>query len=236
MNGKLKSRRAGSIPSAAAVLSLVLSGALLAGSPRIQVDRKDFDFGRRYQGESIEHVFVIRNAGDDTLRINNVRSSCGCTATLLDKHALAPGESAELKATFSTGRFRGQVEKMISVYSNDEQNPTTILQLQGEVAVDLEVSPTQLYFVNLKQGERLERQLTISNLSDQPIEIKEVASTVPELKMELAKLRLKPGESTTLRLSVDKVTEQLRLTGDLTIYNTSKQDKIKVPMFGGRIN
>ena len=217
---------------------IILSPVLLpaAGSPKIHVDKMEYDLGKIYRGDIAEHIFVISNQGDDTLRISNVRTSCGCTAAMLNKKALAPHEKAELKASFDSGRFKGEVKKMISVYSNDQNSPVLTLYLLAEVTVNLEVTPSQVYLMGLKAGERLERKISLKNLSSGPITIKEVSSTVPEIKIELSRMKLQPGESAELKLVIEKITQETKLSGGLTIYNTSKQKEIKISLYGGRIN
>lgn len=40
---------------------------------RIQVSAEEFDFGRVPQGASISHVFWLKNIGEDTLRITDIK-------------------------------------------------------------------------------------------------------------------------------------------------------------------
>jgi len=205
------------------------------GSPKIKVDKTVFDFGVIYRGNSAEGDFIIRNEGNDTLRIKNVRSSCGCTAAILDKKNLGPNEQTKLNAKFSSGRFKGRVNKKIFVYTNDTQSPITVLEVQGEVKVDLEVTPSMIYFSGLKVGDRVERKISLKNVSDSMITVQEISSTVPAIKLELLKMKIVPGEAANLNLVVDKVEKDMKLTGSLTIRNTSRQDMITVQLYGGRI-
>lgn len=41
--------------------------------PKITVSAESFDFGRVPQGASIAHAFWIKNVGEDTLRITDVK-------------------------------------------------------------------------------------------------------------------------------------------------------------------
>jgi hypothetical protein len=41
--------------------------------PRIAVSAESFDFGRVPQGASISHIFWIKNVGEDTLRITDIK-------------------------------------------------------------------------------------------------------------------------------------------------------------------
>lgn len=205
------------------------------GSPKIEVDAQVFDFGVIYRGGSAEHDFIIRNGGNDTLRIKEVRSSCGCTAAILDQKTLGPNGQTKLKARFDSGRFKGKVIKKIFVYTNDPKTPTTILEITGEIKVDLEVSPSMVYFSGLKAGDRITRKISLKNLSDSLITIQEISSTVPAIKLELSKMKIEPGEASNLNLTVDEVEKDMKLTGSLTIRNTSRQDTVTVRLYGGRI-
>jgi len=44
-----------------------------ASGPRIEFDQDNFDWGEVMHGETIEHVFKVRNTGTETLRITNVK-------------------------------------------------------------------------------------------------------------------------------------------------------------------
>jgi hypothetical protein len=41
--------------------------------PRLQVSAEEFDFGRTPQGSTISHVFWLKNIGEDTLRITDIK-------------------------------------------------------------------------------------------------------------------------------------------------------------------
>jgi len=49
--------------------------AKLASGPKITVDKAVHDFGSIKATESVEHVFVLRNAGDADLKIEKVKKT-----------------------------------------------------------------------------------------------------------------------------------------------------------------
>ena len=55
-----------------AIVWLMLLSSVLA-APKIQVDKKDWDFGTVCRNATIRHAYVIRNVGDSTLTIIKVR-------------------------------------------------------------------------------------------------------------------------------------------------------------------
>ncbi len=115
-------------------LLVMLSGVAALATPQIAVDNNVYDFGTVLAGVVVTHTFVLTNAGDQTLAIASVRTSCGCTTTDLVKKSLAPGESVRLDAVFDTLDYGGRtVTKMIYVQSNDPATPKLVLQLKGTV-------------------------------------------------------------------------------------------------------
>jgi rhodanese-related sulfurtransferase len=114
---------------------LLIIPALVMAAPKIVVDQAVYDFGEIKEGTIVTHAFVIRNEGTDPLVFTRrPYSSCGCTVAALPKEVLLPGESLELVATFDSTGFGGRhVRKEIRVYTNDPENPVTVLALVGYV-------------------------------------------------------------------------------------------------------
>ncbi|MCE5271580.1 DUF1573 domain-containing protein [bacterium] len=219
------------------VLSLgELSAQQPQSGPKIEALQPNYEFGAIYRGAVVTHKFSLRNVGRATLVIDNVRSSCGCTVALADKKEVAPGESTYISASFDSGRFSGKVQKEIYVQSNDSLQPVTKLSLEGEVRVDLSVSPNQMYFSGLKEGERIERKINLLNTSEITIGITEVSCTVPDVRFELPKLKLKPGENTQMLLVVDKVTRETKLTGSMTIHFTGPQKEVTIKLYSRAVD
>ena len=75
--------------------------------------------------------FAFTNTGATPLVLTSVKASCGCTVTDYPKAAIAPGESAEITATFK-GAKPGAFSKSIRVASNAEAGVQTLL-LKGTV-------------------------------------------------------------------------------------------------------
>lgn len=103
--------------------------------PRIKFREDSHDFGKIKQGLSLTYVFEFKNEGDEILNINNVRSSCGCTAALVSEKKIAPGGKGELKVTFNSQGYQGKVTKYVYVESNDPTLPNKQLEISGEIEV-----------------------------------------------------------------------------------------------------
>ena len=117
------------------VLLVVLSGVGAFAAPQITVDEAVYQFGAVLEGAMVTHTFVLTNAGDETLTITNVSTTCGCTTTDLVKKTLTSGESVNLDVRFDSVGYGGQtITKLINVESNDPAaQPKFVLQLHGAV-------------------------------------------------------------------------------------------------------
>lgn len=117
-------------------LSFFLAASLVAatsveaqkksGGPRMEIEPEEYDFGSVQQDEKLVHEFAIHNTGDEVLEIRRISTTCGCTAALTADKSVAPGESTTLRVTLETRKYRGTIERSVSVASNDPRRVHTV--------------------------------------------------------------------------------------------------------------
>ncbi len=113
---------------------LLTFAGLLSGAPHLEVPAPVHDFGIIDEGKIYTHDFVLKNTGTDTLKIFSVRTSCGCTATLLDNTSIAPGDSQVLHVSFNSRGYGGRsFVKPVSIVSNDPDQPEVRVLIRGQV-------------------------------------------------------------------------------------------------------
>ena len=100
-------------------------------SAYITFDSLTINYGKILQGDIGTVDFKFTNTGDRDLKINKVRSSCGCTIPKKPDSLIAPGVSDLIKVNYDTERI-GIINKTIIVNSN-AANETVILKITGEV-------------------------------------------------------------------------------------------------------
>lgn len=100
-------------------------------SAYITFDSLTINYGKILQGDNGTVDFKFTNTGDRDLKINKVRSSCGCTIPKKPDSLIAPGLSDLIKVNYDTERI-GIINKTIIVNSN-AANETVILKITGEV-------------------------------------------------------------------------------------------------------
>lgn len=129
-------------------------------APIIVIEPDYLDFGPVSQAKgTVSKTVSLSNEGNEDLIIKNMDTSCGCTSASIVfndiegpkfgmashgtnprnwEQIIAPGESAQLKVYYDPNvhkDMRGQVERVVFVYSNDPRNnkkPVRISVLQTD--------------------------------------------------------------------------------------------------------
>jgi hypothetical protein len=204
-------------PLAVAATNLV-SGP--AAGPRIQFAEPTYDFGEIQAGELVKHDFVFTNLGTETLRIDQVRTSCGCTAAGQWDRELAPGATGKIPIQFTSASFRGQVLKTVTVISNDPRQTNTPLQLKGKVWVPVEVNPSSVMFQYDGESSVVESRTVriVSNVKE-PLVLSELSCTNPAFKAELKEEQ--PGKEFTLQISTVPPVGTGMITAPVTLKTSS---------------
>ena len=91
------------------------------------------DFGEVQEGKTVEYEFNFDNSGNSTLKIGDIKTSCGCTAALVSKKDLAPGEKGTLNVKLNTANRSGKMSRTITVSSNDPKNPKKVLTVYVDI-------------------------------------------------------------------------------------------------------
>src|SRR5262249_49030104 len=217
----------------AAVGLLLLGAPARGGGPAVQVPV--FDFGFAEQGTTVVHQFALKNTGKTTIRIEDVRSSCGCTAAAAEGKLLTPGQIGWLAVRLDTTGLVGKTTKTVTLRTSDAPTPEVLPELTGTVLADLVVTPTPLYLGHVWRGETVRRELRISTGRPGPTTTTYGVSSVETESWALhtyVQPGDKPGEQ-KLIVDLDPEVPAGRFNDQITIHTTSpRQPVITVPVFG----
>lgn len=152
-----------------AITLLILGGGVLlfSSSPstkatttvsqnaKVQTEQRDFDWGQiSMKDGNVSKTFIIKNAGVDTLKLSNIKTSCHCTKAQVTINGVTsssfgmnsvsswvgdvpPGGEAGLQVIFDPNYHGpsgvGSVNRLVSVETNDPQNKTIEFSLTANV-------------------------------------------------------------------------------------------------------
>lgn len=111
------------------VVAFALSGTSAAQKktgPVMEIEPEEYDFGGVQQNQKLVHEFTVKNVGTENLEIRRIATSCGCTAAVPADRIVRPGGSTTLEVVLETRKYKGVIDKSVSVASNDRDVVRTI--------------------------------------------------------------------------------------------------------------
>lgn len=101
--------------------------------PVLHFGQTQHDFGKVKAGKIVDYTFNFDNEGNSTLKIKDIKTSCGCTAALVSSELLEPGEQGTLKVELDTSNRSGKMSRTITISSNDPKDPKKILTVYADI-------------------------------------------------------------------------------------------------------
>lgn len=117
--------------------------AVATAGAKIEVVTDTADFGEVKPKSTHSFVYQFKNSGSETLNISRVQSTCGCTVPELAKKDYAPGETGEIKITYTAASREGETVKHLYVHSNDASNPRYPLIVKSVTVLKASVEPAK---------------------------------------------------------------------------------------------
>ncbi len=152
------------------LICIGLANAVGAETPKAVVSEPAYDFGKVNRGVTLEHAFVLKNAGSAPLRILNARMSAPLVVTRMPAF-IPPNGQAVLHFRLDTATLRGRFEGKILLTLNDPALSEASFSFEGNVIGEVELLPIGAFFVAGQAGEGKEARLTIVNHEPEPLRI-----------------------------------------------------------------
>lgn len=204
-----------------------------SGTPKAVLEETTFNGGDIPKGETVEHDFIVKNAGNAELLITSVKPACGCTVSDFDK-VVAPGKTGKIKLKVDTARFKGPISKSATVTTNDPEQPSIRLVMNANVQTYVDVLPRDSVFFRQYRGEAEEKkeELTLKSNEEGDFKVKEVQVTGEGIKYELT-----PGAAGSkeykLAVWMDRQAPIGNVNGSLKVLTSSaKEPQVEIPVRG----
>ena len=166
-------------------------------------ENPEHTFNSKPQDGSVVSKYRFTNQGKETIKIENVTTSCGCTTTALTKKEYAPGESGEIEAKFVFSGRTGRQEKAITVTTSAAPQQPTMLRLFVNIEEPIKIQPQVVFW---RVGEQPDpKTIHIAVADDSPAKIASVESDNPGVKVQLTEV--KPGKEYEVQVTPASVTQ-----------------------------
>ena len=191
------------------------------------------DLGRVREARVIEKTIRFVNMGNKPITIDQVRTTCGCTAAQIVGKAVVSGDTAFIDFTFNPRGYHGVVRKVITVMYEDKDIPEGKFVLQADVYSDLDVEPRFINFGAVKRNADtvLSEYITLENNSKESIYCHKVYTNDDRLHVSAASMAIQPGKKYVINVTLKPVDP-----GRHTYYvhiqtNNNMKPRINVPVF-----
>ncbi len=148
-------------------------------------DKSSHDFGVVAKGADARYRLTITNKYVQTVHIESVTTSCGCTAAKPSKDTLASRESAYVEIVMNTVRFDHDKNSSVIVRFDAPLAAEVRIPIHAYIRTDVVLTPGSAEFGAVSQGVEQERKITISYAGRDNWSIRDVINKNKDLDVKL---------------------------------------------------
>lgn len=196
------------------------------GTPVIQFETNFFDFGKLIAPGSISGVFKFKNAGTSLLELAPPEPSCGCTVATVKPDKLSPGESGEISYTITLDHDMGQVQKHITIRSNDPKTPDLLLTVQLDYTPLYELDPMLMRLVLPTDKDEAHGSFKIIRNDGKPLGLGKIVSSQTNVSATLDSSYTPGADSAQIDVTVHRPAKQLSVyLANVQVWATNQIDR-----------
>jgi len=206
------------------IILLVMGPAVGQAQPRAEVPVTVHDFGQVREDMAPSHVFVIKNLGNQELKVLEVDADCECTVVNYDR-VIPPGGEGKVTLGLKPFSVIDAFKKKTKVRFNDPGKSTVTLVLKGVAQKSLDIQPGHIIRLKGGMGEELTARVRLVSNLPFPFEITKFYNSIPE-KIDVSLKTEQPGKTYVVEVK-NKSPSQERYTGRIEL-NTNVMNKPKI--------
>lgn len=143
--------------------------------PKIELPGgRTFDFGVMHANEEGEHVFTVKNVGEETLVLKVGASTCKCTVGELGDESLEPGEQTDVTMSWTVTTNENTFGQSAELRTNDPSQVAIRFEIKGIVVRDVRMYPEEVTFGDVAAGEDVSFDVNVYSYMDETMEAGEV--------------------------------------------------------------
>jgi len=129
-----------------AIPLLALLLPLVVNASRLEWDQTEARIEMEPGQEEARAEYIVTNKGDEVVRIARVKTTCGCTGSILDKKIIPPGESTTITGTFHKGKRQGLNHNKLEVFLDSQPEAVATLHMIVQVPKLVDAQPQIVYW------------------------------------------------------------------------------------------
>jgi hypothetical protein len=204
------------------------------GAPAVEISELTHDFGTIEPDQVVDYTFTVTNTGDAELKIEGLRTSCGCLTLEPSALEIPPEETAELVAELNPQHYGGPSPNISAyVYTNDPRHKLTVLTISAKITPEFVVEPQTIDFGTVAKGAGSSRTVHLRQTWREPVEITKLETSseaIAAFYSEVAQSDESGSGSSKKEYEVEVRLEPDAPGGNLAGYVTLFTNVNRVPM------
>jgi len=139
--------------------------------PRVHVDEDRYDFGAMDAEARGRHAFRFHNLGEAPLTLEAGPTTCKCTASIIGRDVLAPGEWTDVVVEWTGKNYSGSFTQTATIITNDPQRSRVTLTITGRVVRAVRVEPQSVVFSRITSGEPASATFRVLGFRNKPLQL-----------------------------------------------------------------
>lgn len=134
--------------------------SMLFGASELSWDTTEVKIEMEPDQTEARASFTVTNEGDETVRIARIKTSCGCTGSVVDRKIIQPGESSEIVGVFNKGKRQGLNRNRLQVFLDSQPESVATLMMNVQIPTLIEATPQIVYWN--RQSAKTARQVRLT--------------------------------------------------------------------------
>ena len=201
------------------VALLMLLGLTVVSSaqaePRAEVTETSHDFGHVREDMTLVHDFVVKNPGDQDLKILEVDPDCACTVAKYDR-VIPPGGTGKISLQIQPFSVVHAFKKKTYVRFNAPDLSSVTLVVTGNAQKSIEIEPSHVIRFRGPPKDNLTAQVRLTSNLPFPWEITKLQDSIPD-KIEVKLQTVRPGKVYVLEVR-NKSQDQGHYVGMIELF------------------
>ncbi|MCY2965881.1 MAG: DUF1573 domain-containing protein [Planctomycetota bacterium] len=145
----------------------------------------EHDFGVVARGADTRHRIEITNLYKEDVHIQQITTSCGCTAVRPSKDTLASLEKAYIEITMDTKKFMNEKNSSVTVVFDKPLYAEVRIPIKAYIRSDVVITPGGAEFGGVAHGAEVERKIGISYAGRPEWKIRDIVNKNNHLAVRL---------------------------------------------------
>lgn len=164
---------------------LIFLSTLAMANPELFVAEPEINFGEARSGDVLEKEFILENRGNETLKIRDIKTSCGCTTPENKTMIIQAGEKKALKVVLDLKGKTGTQNQYVTLSTNDPDQISYSLKISGEAVPDILVTPRTLNLMQKDPEQPHQGEILLSSTRGETFEITKVTANRDRVTAEV---------------------------------------------------